>query len=403
MTDNNSTNKRTIWKRALTRTTTLGATGAVILVSGGLVFGGVSLLAERADAVLGPEPAPTVSVDALSVAPQTSFTTTRIFHGQVEAAQIVQLAFEQGGEVEQLLVEEGAQVRQGDLLARLDTRLLDAERDRLLASRRALEAQAELARLTTDRQMELRERGFASEQTVDANRLGLADVEARLAEIDAAIVGVDVRLSQTEIRAPFDGQIGARLIDAGTVVSVGQPVVSLLENGDPLFRVGIDPALADGLTEGMGTTIALSGIDYPATFESFRPDLDAQTRTRTALFRVDTDDPVFLQAGKLTLNPTLDEAGYAVPLSALQDGVRGLWTVLTLQQVEGTDYYDVRHAAVEVMQLEGQTAFVRGTLQGDALIIPNGTHRVVPGERVQLTRQPQILDRSDADGIASVE
>ena len=380
-----------LWKRIAKRLVTLTGTGAVFVVAGGLVLGGASLLAERADAVLGPNPAPIASVRALSLSPQDSLQVTRRFQGQVEPAQTVNLAFQQAGEIEDLTVNEGDRVQAGQVIAQLDTRILDAERARLVASRRALEAQVELAQLTNDRQVSLREQGFASQQTLDTARLGLADLEARIAEIDAAMTRIDVQLSQTQLVAPFDGTVATRLADEGTVAAVGQTVLELLEDSVPLFRVGIDPALADDQMALDRAVITINGRDYEARVQGFRPDLDRQTRTRTVLYQFETDEAVYRQAGTLTLRPTLEQSGYLVPLSALQDGVRGLWTVLTLEPVDGSDTYTVGLEAVEILHVAGEGAFVRGTLNGDVLIVQEGAHRVVPGEIVHLV-EPSDLE-----------
>lgn len=373
-----------LWKRVAQGLVTLGCTSAIFVMAGGLVFGGVSLLAERADAVLGPDPAPMVAVRALSLSPQDGLQVTRRFQGQVEPAQTVNLAFQQPGAIETLTVDEGDGVRAGQIIAQLDTRLLDAERARLAASRRAFEAQVELAQLTTDRQVSLQEQGFTSQQTLDAARLGLADLEARIAEIDAGLTRIDVQLSQTQLIAPFDGTVATRLADEGTVAAVGQTVLELLESSAPLFRVGIDPALAVDRPALERATITINGADYAAQFQGFRPDLDRQTRTRTALYQLDTDEAVYREAGTLTLRPTLDQSGYLVPLSALQDGVRGLWTVLTLLPSDDPATYTVGLEAVEVLHLAGDEAFVQGTLDGDVLVVGEGAHRVVPGETVRL-------------------
>lgn len=232
-------------------------------------FGGVTLLSQRADAVLGPEPAPLTVVSAMTLSPQLGLTVTRRFQGQVEPAQTVNLAFQQAGEIERLTVDEGDSVRAGDVIAQLDTQILDAERTRLEASRRAVEAQLELAELTTQRQSELRDRGFASEQALDTARLTLADLEARIAEIDAGLTRIDVQLAQTRLIAPFDGTIATRLADEGTVASVGQPIVEVLQSSAPLFRVGIDPSLAndqDALarssSRSMGSTMTRALMDF---------------------------------------------------------------------------------------------------------------------------------------------
>jgi len=377
------TPKPPLWKRAVRGTLTLAGTASVIALAAGAVWIGSATLATRAAAVDAPPPAPVTSVEALRVSPASSMTVTRSFHGQVEAAQTVALSFEQGGRLNVLNVDEGDRVEAGQVIARLDTRILTAERQRLEASRAALEAQAELSRRTTDRQKELRNRGFASDQAVDNTALNLAALQAQIAEVDAAIMQVDVQLSQTELVAPFTGTVGARHVDPGAIMAVGTPVLDVREDTAPLFRVGIDPKLARQITD-QTARVTLDGVDYDARFVGFRPDLDAQTRTRTALFEVDTDDPVYLASGTLTLQSAVDQSGYAMPLRALRDGVRGLWTVVVLAPAED-DLYTAQTAAVEVLQIEGDTAFVRGTLSGDAMIVPDGTHRLVPGDRVRVT------------------
>ncbi len=381
-TRNTDTSRPPLWKRALHGFATLSGTAMVIAMAAGAVWVGSATLATRAAAVDAPAPAPATSVVGLRIAPSDHLTVTRQFHGQIEASQTVSLGFEQSGRLNVLSVDEGDRVRAGQVIARLDTRILMAERARLEASRAALEAQAELSRRTTARQSELRDRGFASDQAVDNVALGLQGITAQMAEIDAAITQVDVRLAQSDLLAPFDGTIGARHVDPGTIVGVGSPVLEVRQDATPVFRVGIDPKLARDLPEAHAT-ITLDGVEHDASFIGFRPDLDAQTRTRTALFNVTTNDPVYLASGTLSVQTRLDQPGYAIPLRALRDGVRGLWAVLVLEP-EGDGMAIARAAAVEVLQIEGDTVYVRGTFSGEVMIVPDGTHRVVSGDRVTL-------------------
>ncbi|WP_299280941.1 efflux RND transporter periplasmic adaptor subunit [uncultured Tateyamaria sp.] len=381
----NDTPKRPLWKRTIRGLMTLTGTASVVAISAGAIWLGSATLASRAAAVDAPPAAPIATVSALRVSPSDQMPVTRQFYGQVEAAQTVALSFEQSGRLNVLTADEGDRVKAGDVIARLDIRILMAERARLTATRAALEAQAELSRRTTKRQSELRDRGFASEQAVDNVALGLVALEAQMAEVDAALTQVDVQLSQTELVAPFDGRVGARHVDPGAIMAIGTPVLDIQEDTAPLFRVGVDPKLANGLAD-QPATITIDGTDYPTRFVGFRLDLDAQTRTRTALFEIETDDPVYLASGTLTLTTVLESSGYGVPLRALRDGVRGLWTLIVLEPSED-DLFTARSAAVEVLQIEGDTAYVRGTLSGEALIVPDGTHRLVPGDRVRVAGQ----------------
>ena len=355
----------------------------VIALAGGLIFMGTSIISERAAAVEGPEPAALARVSATYIEPQSSLTITRQFQGQIEPVQTVNLSFQQGGEISALYVDEGDRVTAGQSLAELDTRLLEAEMARLIATRQSIGAQLELARLTEERQAILQEGAFVSDQQLDRARLSVAELEARVAEINAALTQVEVQLSQASLIAPFDGQVASRSADVGSVVGAGAPVLEVLEDAAPLFRVGLDPKVAtpEALAQAK---ITLGDKTYDAQLQGFRPDLDRQTRTRTALFVLKTNAPAYLQAGTLHLTMSLKETGYALPLGALQDGVRGLWTVLLLRPTDEEGVYEVGHEAVELLHLEGDVAYVRGTLSGPLHLIDAGTHRVVPGEHVQL-------------------
>jgi multidrug efflux pump subunit AcrA (membrane-fusion protein) len=206
---------------------------------------GYGILAARSVASTGPDPAPLTTVATERLEILDDLVVTRRFTGQFEAAQEAALGFEEGGTIAEVLVREGEAVTQGAVIARLDTRLLEAEHARLSASRRALAAQVELARRTDARQQTLLAEGHVTQQRVDETSLRLAELEAALAEVDAGLAAVDVRLSKAVLRAPFDGRIGARLLDQGAVAGPGSAVVTLLEEAPARFRVAIDPDLAD--------------------------------------------------------------------------------------------------------------------------------------------------------------
>ena len=319
---------------------------------------------------------------ALATLRQTdSVTLARRFTGQFEAAQETALGFEQSGTLAEVLVREGDTVAQGDILARLDTRLLTADRARLAASRAALAAQAELARRTNERQARLLSDGHVAQQRVDETSLQLAGLEASLAEIDAALAATDIRLDKAAIRAPFAGRIGTRRLDAGAVVAPGAPVVTLLEDAPARFRVALDPALANRLDIGAAVRIETQDGSLPATLADLSPELDAATRARIAVFDLapDTKAPPSRTSGDVILSDTRPDRGAWVPVSALRQGPRGAWTLLTLAE-DAT----VRTEAAEILHLDGNRAYIRGTFEDGTRYIPAGPHRVVPGETVAL-------------------
>jgi RND family efflux transporter MFP subunit len=309
------------------------------VIAGAIAAGtaGYGILAARTSDAIGPEPAPLTSVSPQALEIVGELTVNRRFTGQFEAAQDVALGFEEGGTIAEVLVREGDRVARGTVIARLDTRLLQAERARLDASRDALAAQAELARRTNARQVTLLAEGHVTQQRVDETSLHLAQLEAALVEAEAGIATIDVRLSKAEARAPFDGRIGARLLDAGAVAGPGEAVVTFLEDAPARFRVAIDPDLAATLVPGEDVQVMSGGRRLDARLAELSPELDAATRSRVAFFDLapGAEAPPARTTGEVLLPDTRSATGAWVPVAALWQGPRGSWTILIAEPGDG--------------------------------------------------------------------
>ncbi|WP_394690261.1 efflux RND transporter periplasmic adaptor subunit [Hoeflea sp.] len=372
---------QSMMRRLLSAAVTLGFIG----LAGGLVPLGVTTIADRASAVTEVEAAPLVAVRTQPLNYVDAYEIERRFVGQVEPQQQTDLAFEQGGAVLRVLVDDGDLVAAGEPIAVLDTRLLEADTARLQASRAALEAQAELSRRTTNRQTELKEQGFSSDQALDQASFTLAEISARIAEVDAALVTNRIQIEKAEIRSPFAGRVVARHIDKGATVAGGQPVISLLEHARPQFRAGIDPSLAPVIAKADGLTVEIEGRVVKARLVSLAPNIDPVTRTRIARFALEEDEAtVFGQTGSLVVNQMIAQRGAWLPVPALQEGMRGLWQVMTVEQEPDSGGLVIRPEAVEIVHADQDRAFVRGTFTNGARLVLDGPHRVVPGQRVEI-------------------
>jgi len=370
--------------RATKRTGILLVTAATAALAVGLVSAGSTMIAARAVPIGIEHAAPPVPVRTTVLRLTDSYSIPRQFVGQVEPQQTLDIAFELGGTLNEVLADEGDLVSAGQLLARLDTRSLMADRAAQVAARDALRAQADLATLTADRQRALEAKGWTATQALDQARLTLSALDAQIAQAEAGIAGIDVRLDKAEIRAPFAGRIGARLADPGASVAGGAPVLHLLEDTAPQMRVGLPPELAATLAPGQGLMAEISGQTYQTTVAAVRADLDPATRTQPVILRI---IPLaghalpFGQSGTVTLNQDVVTTGAWAPLTALREGTRGLWTVMTYN--DGT----VGQEGVEVLQTQTDQVFLRGTFRDGAQIIAGGTHRVIPGQTVTLVAE----------------
>jgi RND family efflux transporter MFP subunit len=353
----------------------LAGTGLTLALAAGLVAGGTGLITARAqDDTEAATALLPVAVAHLSV--QDGYLVRARFTGQVEPAQQADLGFEAAGTLAEVLVDEGDSVAAGAVLARLDIRALQAQRAAQHAARQAAIARRDLARLTAERQDRLAASNVASAQRADEARFRLAEAEAQIAEIDAALLSLDIALSKSEITAPFAGAVAARLQDEGARLAPGAPVLQLHETAAPRLRIGLPEAQARSLTPGETVPVQIGGAPAIARFEALRPDVDPVTRTRAALFVLD-GPAVSGTLVTLEIDREVPGTGAWVPISALSEGLQGLWTIYLVDEAD-----TLRRDSVEILHATGTEAFVSGGFASGARFVPAGAHRIAPGQQV---------------------
>lgn len=368
--------KRHLRRQRRRRIVGFTATGFVIAAAACVVAFGSTVLADRAGLSQQFDVAQAVPVSAQYLKSVEGFGVTRTFLGQVEAAASADLSFELGGLITDVVVQEGQLVSQGDVVARLDTGLLAAEHDRLLASRAGIEAQLEFALTRLTRAKSLLGEGFASQEAVDQSISARDELASRIRELDAALASVDINLAKSVLYAPFSGRVGATFMDAGETTGGGNPIVSVIKLVSPEIRVGLP--LSVDLSKLTQATIKIGGTEHRADLIQVRPDIDPTTRTRTVLFRLLDDAPVVVgQTATLVFETRIKERGAWVAFDALSANADGAWNVLVID-----DEDTVRAAMVEVLHVEAERAFIRGTFPEEIRVVTSGAHRVVPGQTV---------------------
>ncbi len=329
-----------------------------------------------------------IPVSVASFATQDSYRREVSFLGLVRAGRKSDLGFEVPGSVASLAVTEGSSVSAGQVLARLDTAQLEARREAVAADFQRVTAELELARIKAKRQRDLQATGAVSEEAFDETRLRAQALEAQLDSVQAQLRGIDIDLEKSLLRAPYDGVVAQRLVNAGAVVNVGMPVLRVVAAGSREAHIGIAAEQTALLTPGQAYRLVLRGETHTAPLRSIRPDVDPATLTATAVFELpDMARGLDGEPVTLRLEEEVASSGGWLPVSALLEGERGLWTVLRLESTEA-GAVSVREA-VEVLDVRGSQAYVRGSLAAGQTYITDGVHRVAPGTPVQPLELPQ--------------
>jgi RND family efflux transporter MFP subunit len=151
----------------------------------------------------------------------------------VMAADRVELTTRVSGVVDQVLVRAGQSVKKGAILLRLDKTILQARLDEAIAELARAQADEADAKRELDRAQELFARTVSSTTELDASTLRYTRAQTALTAANARRVIAQKNLDDAELKAPFDGVVGAVPGAPGTVVAVDcQPKTLVILTSD---------------------------------------------------------------------------------------------------------------------------------------------------------------------------
>jgi len=182
----------------------------------------------------------------------------------------VELSFETSGKVVGIFFKEGTRVKKGELLAKINDRPLQAQ---LLK----LQAQHKLTEEREFRQRQLLERDAISRESYD-------QVATELQSLEADIMLIEARISETELRAPFDGIVGLRMISEGAFATTQTKIVRLVKIIPLKIEFSIPERYAGEVTPGFTISFVIDGIPktFTANVYAVEPKVDMDTRTIVA-------------------------------------------------------------------------------------------------------------------------
>jgi len=362
-----------------------------------LLVTGLSGCEVRLDANAAQAERSALVVDVEALRAEDSYTIERSFAGRVEARRRSDVGFELGGELAAVRVDEGDYVERGQVLAMLDTARLEAR----LAEAEAALAQSESASRFADRTLERSEVAASfegiSDQELDLAVDGANAARASLAAARARVNSMQVDLEKAALQAPFDAVVVTRWIDEGQILSPGQPVLSLQEAAAPQVRIGVSGGLADAVSPGDALGLTINGRSVPAHVNAVLPVRDPATRTVDVILTVDDVAALPGDLARLELRQAVPEPGYWLPIGALAEGSRGLWTAYVAMPIDkgalntgGATHY-LQPRPVEVLYEATGRVYVRGALNEGDRFVTGGLARVVPNQQVRL-REDRVAD-----------
>ncbi|MGI9234747.1 MAG: efflux RND transporter periplasmic adaptor subunit [Woeseiaceae bacterium] len=309
---------------------------------------------------------------------------TLSYPGEIQGAQNAELAFEVAGRLVELPVDEGVEVTEGHLLAKLDPADYQSALD-------AAQARFNSAKDTFDRYSEVFERGAISRQEFDNARRQLGVQGADLTAAKKA-------LSDTQLRAPFAGLIGRTFVENFNNVQAKQPILLLQDLSQ--LEVVINIPEQDWLRAKPGLTLAqrserarpevslssLADRTFPATITEVAASADPVTRTFSAYARFDPPEDVSILPGMsatvtVRIAEDIGDLGSAIQIPANtviggDDGGSYVWKVDDATMTVGL-------AQVKVGQLSGsEVNILEGLATGDRIAV-SGVQHLAEGTKIR--------------------
>jgi RND family efflux transporter MFP subunit len=168
------------------------------------------------------------------------------------------------GRIKEIYVEAGDHVKQGQIMARLDTSVLVPQVNRLAASVEEAKADAALSAAQYKRALGVQSAGALSAEEIEHRRATSLTDQAKVKVADAQLAEMQARLERTEIRAPAEGEVLTRTAEVGQIASPGGPALfRLARNSEIEMRGQIAEQDMARLRIGQNAQVYLTDLAKP--------------------------------------------------------------------------------------------------------------------------------------------
>lgn len=309
-----------------------------------------------------------LQVEAIQVQEET--IEDQIFtSGTVLAHENVELSAEASGIITDILFAEGSAVKEGDLLVKIN----DSE---LLAERRRATFRLNLAEQREERQQALLERGGISQDDYDAT---LNEVNVIRSDLDL----INAQINQTEIRAPFSGQVGLKYVSEGSYISPNSQIASL----QSLNPVKIDFSIPERYISrvGIGDKInfTVQGVDSTFTGDVYaiEPRISRDTRSISIRARSDNSNRLLFPGAFANITLVLNEIDDALMLP----------TISVIPELNSQKIFVIKNGRVSEVRVQTglrtseKVQIIEGVAPGDT-VLTTGLLQAIPGTEVEITK-----------------
>ncbi len=329
-------------------------------------------------------PEPPVYAVNMETAEKGVLAVTRQYLGTIFPVDHATVSFRVTGHLQSADGEPGDVVAEGEVVAKIDDRLLFTQKEAITAELEGARSELSRAKKQVERRRPLLAKGLIDPEAMDASESAYEVARARVGNLEARLAAADIDLAYSTAFAPFDGVITARHKRQGDLVMPGVPVYTL-ENPDAGYMVMVKIPRETALAAAPGDKAAVSfgALKMEAVLYRIYPSTQ-EGRLAMAEFRMDKK-PFGLPSGAFVTADLLVEKkkGILVPArSILGDGAGA--RVFRVDDQDRVEIIDV-------------TVMARSA--GDAII----AGPVSPGDRLVTAEESMLLHLSSRSRVRPMD
>lgn len=313
--------------------------------------------------------------------------------GTVQASNTVAIRSQIDGKLRSVNFVEGQEVHQGDTLAAIDPRALQAALDQAMAKKAQDDAQLVAAQKDLARFQALALKNFETQQNLDQQQAKVAQLQAAVEADKGAIESAQTQLSYATITAPIDGRVGFRQVDAGNIIHANdQNPLTVLTQIRPSVVIFTLPQknlleVRDAMNRGPVPVFAFDQDNVRQLAQGKLMLIDNQIDQTTSTIRLKAsfanEDEKLWPGEFVHVNVQVDtkKGAVTIPPAGLQRGPKGFyaWVIKPDNTAE--------QRPIEATTVNDDIAMVTKGLEARERVVVDGQYRLQSGARVAAKTQ----------------
>lgn len=301
------------------------------------------------------------------------------FIGTVYYQEVSDVAAEVSGSVDSVTFEEGQRVKQGDVLVKLSSDLIEKTLQATRASHEQVLSELENATLHLERVEELHKEELIPEKTFDDARYSVKGLESRAASLKADVERLEIEISKKEVRAPFDGVVLKDHVDRGEWLAPGSPVATVAKDDIVDIVVDVPEDVMRKVKPGMKVPVRAGGRNITGEVFQTIPAGDVATRVFPVKIRIQNNGSLIEgMEARVSLPVGRSKKALIIPRDALitKFGMTVVFVVIESK---------AKMLPVEVVEYQGKSVGVASpALKAGMDVVIKGNERIMDDQPVMM-------------------